>query len=124
MTRQITSALFYLVLIGWTMRRRGISGVHCLLAKALPVQKTLGKCAPEHLCRAIDIACILYWKPILCLQRSAATTLLLRRHGFSAELVIGARIAPFSSHAWVELRHVVLNDKPYISEMYRELVRC
>jgi transglutaminase superfamily protein len=40
---------------------------------------------------------------VLCLQRSAATTLLLRRHGWDAEMVIGAKLLPFQSHAWVEV---------------------
>jgi prolyl oligopeptidase len=50
--------------------------------------------------------------------------MLLRRHGFHAELVIGARIVPFKSHAWVEINGLVINDKSYMSELYRELERC
>jgi hypothetical protein len=61
---------------------------------------------------------------VMCLQRSAATTLLLRRHGFKAEMVIGAQILPFRSHAWVEIGGVVVNDKPYMPDIYRFLERC
>ena len=60
----------------------------------------------------------------MCLQRSAATTLLLRRHGLHAELVIGAQILPFKSHAWTEIGGVVVNDKPYMMDIYRVLERC
>ncbi len=78
----------------------------------------------EELCRAMDFACVLYPKQVLCLQRSAATTLLLRRRGIAAEMVIGAQLLPFKSHAWVESKGAVVNDKPYVREIYRILDRC
>lgn len=53
--------------------------------------------AAETLSRAMDFACVFYFKQVLCLQRSAATTLLLRRHGLPAEMVIGAQLLPFKS---------------------------
>jgi hypothetical protein len=78
----------------------------------------------EQICRAVDIACIWYWKKILCLQRSAATACLLKDHGVPAHLVIGAAQIPFRCHAWVEVNGVVVNDKPYTPEMYAVLDRC
>jgi hypothetical protein len=78
----------------------------------------------EDLCRAMDYACVLYLKPVLCLQRSAATTILLRRHGWSADMVIGAQILPFKSHAWCEVDGLVVNDKPYTRNIYEVLERC
>jgi hypothetical protein len=80
--------------------------------------------SPEELCRAMDLACVFYPKRVLCLQRSAATTFLLRRRGIHAELIIGAQIVPFKSHAWVEVDGAVVNDKPYMREIYQELERC
>jgi Transglutaminase-like superfamily len=77
----------------------------------------------EHICHAVDIACICYWKQVFCLQRSAATTSLLRHYGIAAETVIGVRQMPFRSHAWVELHGRVVNDKPYIPEIYDVLSR-
>lgn len=78
----------------------------------------------QQLCQAIDLACVFYFKTVLCLQRSVATTLLLRRYGHKAEMVIGAQMLPFKSHAWVELAGVVVNDKPYMLEIYQVLERC
>jgi hypothetical protein len=72
----------------------------------------------------MDYACVFYFKCVACLQRSAATTLLLRRHGFGAELVIGAKLLPFCSHAWVEFEGTVINDKPYMHAIYKVLERC
>jgi hypothetical protein len=78
----------------------------------------------SELCRSIDLACVFYLKQVLCLQRSAATAILLRRHGWKAEMVIGAQILPFKSHAWVEVDGSVVNDKPYMLEIYQVLERC
>ena len=81
---------------------------------------------PENidLCHAMDLACVFYFRQVMCLQRSAATTLLLRRHGWDAEMVIGAQIFPFKSHAWVEVKGIVVNDKPYMLDIYQVIERC
>jgi len=78
----------------------------------------------QRVCRAVDTACIWYWKEALCLQRSAATACLLKRAGVPAQLVIGAQQIPLKAHAWVEVDGHVVNDKPYTSEMYAILDRC
>jgi hypothetical protein len=78
----------------------------------------------ERICSAVDLACIWYWKKVLCLQRSAATACLLKRHGVPARMVIGAQQIPFKAHAWVEVNERVVNDKPYTAEMYAVLDRC
>ncbi|HVI07425.1 MAG TPA: lasso peptide biosynthesis B2 protein [Candidatus Binatia bacterium] len=80
--------------------------------------------ATEAICAAVDRACVWYWKPVLCLQRSAATACLLKSHGVSAELVIGVQPRPFRAHAWVEVGGKVVNDKPYVTEIYTVLDRC
>jgi len=79
--------------------------------------------AIERICYAMDMACIWYWKEALCLQRSAATACLLKRYGIPAELVIGAQQMPFKAHAWVEVEGRVINDKPYMQEIYAVLDR-
>lgn len=77
-----------------------------------------------ELCNAVDIACIWYWKRVLCLHRSAVTTSMLRRHGINAELVIASRRLPFQAHAWVEVEGRVVNDRPDVQEIYTVLERC
>jgi hypothetical protein len=76
------------------------------------------------LCDAVDLACVLYFKRVLCLQRSAATAVMLRGYGWDAAMVIGVQILPFQSHAWVECQGTVVNDKTYIRDIYRVLERC
>lgn len=86
--------------------------------------KTGSSEAVDRICSAVDMASIWYWKGVLCLQRSAATVCLLRRHGVEADLVIGVQQLPFKAHAWVEVDRRVVNDKPYMGEMYAVLDRC
>jgi hypothetical protein len=80
--------------------------------------------AVERICSALDMACIWYCKEVLCLQRSAATTCVLRKYGVSANLVIGAQQMPFKAHAWVEVDGRVVNDKQYVNELYARLDQC
>jgi hypothetical protein len=77
-----------------------------------------------EICQALDLAAVLYFRKVLCLQRSAATARLLKKHGLPAQLVIGVQQLPFAAHAWVELDGTVINDRPYISDIYSVLARC
>ena len=78
----------------------------------------------EDICSTVDVACVWYWREVLCLQRSAATACLLKKHGVPAQMVIGAQQIPFKAHAWVEVDGRVVNDKPYTPEIYAVLDRC
>jgi hypothetical protein len=78
----------------------------------------------EAVSAAVDMACVWYWKEVLCLQRSAVTACLLKQCGVRAEMVIGAQQMPFKAHAWVEVAGRVVNDKPYAPETYVILDRC
>jgi hypothetical protein len=86
--------------------------------------RTSDPAAIDSVCSAVDMACIWYWKEVHCLQRSAATACLLREHGVSAQMVIGSQHRPLKAHAWVEVEGRVVNDKPYMAEMYSVLDRC
>jgi hypothetical protein len=78
---------------------------------------------PEQIVWAVDEACVWYVKRAPCLQRSAVTACLLRRHGVRAELVIGYRALPFESHAWVEVDGDVVNDRPQYQKVFTVLER-
>ena len=78
----------------------------------------------ERVCEGVDLACVWYWKQVLCLQRSVVTVRLLRDCGIPAQLVIGAQHMPFRAHAWVEVEGRVVNDRSYTRDMYAVLDRC
>ncbi len=94
-------------------------------ARGYPIGTVAGPANPiEEVCSAVDMACIWYWKEVLCLQRSAATACLLKRSGVRAHMVLGVQQMPFKAHAWVEVDGRVVNDKPYMREIYAVLDKC
>jgi hypothetical protein len=103
------------------MQFRSLESIHSLVRRQEAASKI--QLAPEAICHAVNLACAFYAKPVLCLQRSTAVALLLRRYGWKSEMVIGAQLLPFRSHAWVEVDGRVVNDKPYVNEIYRVLDR-
>lgn len=116
----------YLILIYFDLylARGNFKALYQKVRRSAVRQITPPEGAVERICSAMDMACIWYWKEALCLQRSAATACLLRRYGVPAQLVIGAQQLPFKAHAWVEVEGRVVNDKPYMHEMYAVLDRC
>ena len=88
------------------------------------VKKANSRNSTERICAAVDMACIWYWRQVLCLQRSAATACLLKANGIAAAMIIGGQQMPFKAHAWVEVDGCVVNDKPYMREMYAVLDQC
>jgi len=106
------------------LARRNFAALHERVHK-FPVAKCPDSdAAVNKVCAAVDMACIWYWKEVLCLQRSAATACLLKRFGVPARMIIGAQQMPFRAHAWVEVNGQIVNDKPYIRDMYAVLDCC
>ena len=116
-------AYFILVETDLLLASRGLPAVHRSV-KRCATQGQENRETEETVCQAMDIACAFYFKQVLCLQRAAATTILLRQFGVPAEMVIGAQLCPFRAHAWVEVGGRVANDKPYTAHLYRVLDRC
>jgi hypothetical protein len=75
-------------------------------------------------CTAVNYACVWYPKQALCLQRSFVTTYLLRKHGFAAQLVLGAQKLPFKAHAWVEVDGRAINERSEVQATYTVWDKC
>jgi hypothetical protein len=108
----------------WVMHFRDFKTLHAAVRKQKTRPRANTGSGSIQICRAIDLACVFYFKRVQCLQRSAATTVLLRHRGIDAQMVLGAQLVPFLSHAWVEVDRQVVNDKPYIHDIFHELGRC
>jgi hypothetical protein len=123
--RTVIKAWFYLLYFEFIMSRWKLQRLMEIVRNyAVRASSDACRVPSEELCYAIDLACVFYFKNVKCLQRSAATTLLLRCHGWEAEMVTGAQVLPFRSHAWVEIQGAVANDKPYMRDIYDVLDRC
>jgi hypothetical protein len=103
--------------------RRGFKTVHAFVRRCRVAPRSPAEGTVERVCRALDEACVWYFKDAYCLQRSAVVTWLLRRHGVAADLVIGFRPVPFDSHAWVEVGGKVVNDRPQYQKFFTVLDR-
>lgn len=125
MTYLFVKSYFLLLKADITLRVLGFKSIYDTVRQRQPSAIAEARRTPhESLCRAMDLACVFYPKRVACFQRSIATVLLLRQYGWPVELVNGCDIATFENHAWVELGRVVINDKPYMNEMYQVLDRC
>jgi len=120
----IAEAYLGLILHDIYMRQRDLASLHAAI-KAFPIKQ----CSPRENARtstahALDIACALYPKQALCLQRSAVLIRLMRRRGICARLVIGAQKLPFRAHAWVEVNGEIINDRLASRERFLVLEVC
>ncbi len=119
---RVLESYLLLLRVEFVIAFRGLQQLHKDVQKAkVDIPLSAQRASAEKLCHAMDLSCVFYVKQVLCLQRSAATVLLLRRHGIVAELILGAQTLPFKSHAWVEVGGAVVNDRPYMREMYQVL---
>lgn len=103
--------------------RLGFGRVHRWMRRCRVNTRRDGAAYTLDIVWAVEEACVWYVKRAACLQRSAVTTWLLRRHGIHAELVIGYRPVPFESHAWVEVAGSVVNDRPQYQKFFAVLER-
>ena len=100
---------------------RGFGYIQRQLKRQSPAAKAASPQVQQTICNAVLLATCLYWKPVLCLQRSVCAVRLLRRYGIAAKLVIGYRPAPFLSHAWVEVDGRVVNGSAAYQSRFRVL---
>ena len=124
MSLPVVRAYFALLRFEPFLARRNFAGLYDLVQRQRTRAPRHTKLTTEQLCHAIDLACVWYWKQVLCLQRSAAAVSLLRSYGVEAQLVLGAQLRPFQAHAWVEVDGRVVNDNSYTNEVYAVLDRC
>ena len=118
----VAVALGELLLYDALLAMGGFARVRRSLSR--PARRTASPDADyRRVVEAMDLACALYWKPVLCLQNAVVTARLLRRRGCGAEVVIGCRPEPFFSHAWVELDGRVVNDSPIYRQQLAAVAR-
>jgi hypothetical protein len=101
----------------------GFTRAHAMVKRCPVLKREVSDDASRRICGAVAEACVWYVKRTYCLQRSAVATWLLRLHGVPAELVIGCRPVPVQSHAWVEVRGTVVNDRPQYQKFFSVLER-
>lgn len=87
-----------------------IAGIRRLV-RGIPTKRILSRTANvDHIIRIFNVAALSYVRSVMCIQRSAALTCLLRLHGIPASFIIGCRTMPFLAHAWVEVEGQPINE--------------
>jgi Transglutaminase-like superfamily len=123
--RHIAESWLWLLFFDIVILFRGLRVLYWIVRKqGVRMITPGGRYSSSAVCQAIDLACILYFKEVKCLQRSAVATVMLRRNGWRAQMVVGAQLLPLQNHAWTEVDNEVVNDKPYMNEIYQVLERC
>ena len=118
------AAFFQLFIFELTQALGGFRLVHQTL-KQWPVSAKRRTKVTETLSAALNQTARYYPKTVLCVQRSAALTCLLRSSGVPAETVIACRKVPFKGHAWVEVSGEVINENPRVQDFYNSVLsRC
>jgi hypothetical protein len=120
----VVQAYWKLALFDLYIARRNFSALYEKVRNSPRIDAVSCTDTVERVCHAINVASIWYWKEALCLQRSAATACLLKAYGVPAKMVIGAQQMPFRAHAWVEVDGKIVEDKPYLRELYAVLDEC
>ena len=103
---------------------RNFAYMHKFISSRKVSERTPSPDAVERVCNAINYACVVYPKRVLCLQRSAVTTCLLRSLGVSAHMVMGAQKMPFKAHAWTEVNGQAINERRDVQGIYGVWERC
>lgn len=122
--KMVARAYLELLSLEYYLLRKDFASIYDKVRNIPVCSRPFGTITAEQISEGIDLAAALYFKQALCLQRSAAAASLLKKHGFAAEMVIGVQQLPFLAHAWVEVDGLVVNDKPYVPEIYSVLTRC
>jgi hypothetical protein len=103
---------------------RNFTRMHRFVSAWKVVSREARPDAVEEVCNAVNYACVWYPKRVLCLQRSAVTTCLLRACGVSAQMVMGAQKLPFKAHAWTEVNGRAVNERKDVQRIYGVWERC
>jgi len=105
-------AALSLILIRLTLGRISLRAIRRL---ALPSRsRTTNACAPEHLAWAVASAAR-FVPGSTCLVRALAIRILLIRHGYDPQVIIGVaknESLPFEAHAWVACQGQIVMGGP------------
>lgn len=126
---EFVSSLFWKALVGLLAfdllgLGRNFVRMHRLVTSWTLTQRSISTETVDQVAQAIDYACVCYPKRVLCVQRSAVTTCLLRNRGVAAKMVIGAQILPFRAHAWTEVDGHAINERRDVQRIYDVLESC
>ncbi len=103
---------------------RNFAKMHRFVSSRKVAPRLAAADAVGRVCHAVNSACVWYPKRVLCLQRSAVITSMLRHYGIPAQMVLGAQKVPFKAHAWTEVDGRAINERNDVQKKYGVWERC
>jgi hypothetical protein len=97
-------------------RRQRMAGIQQLIERERQQLRGYTTFPAESLTKALNAACLIYWKKTKCLEWSCALVLIGFRFGFDFRLVVGVQNCPFYAHAWVENSGKIIGDDIHLRE--------
>lgn len=117
-------ALLGLIIFDLKGLGRNFAKMHRFVSSRQVSHRSVSTDVVSKVCEALNYACALYPKRVLCLQRSVVATSLLRSHGVAAHMLMGAQKVPFKAHAWVEVDGYPINERTPVQEIYNVWECC
>ncbi|WP_198137684.1 lasso peptide biosynthesis B2 protein [Terriglobus sp. TAA 43] len=116
----------YCLLIRWDifMKRHSFLELYEAIRSLPTSPRPASTTVSDSLYDAVEVACALYPKQVLCLQRSCVLTRMCRSRGLAAQLTIGSQRRPFRAHAWVTLEGEIIRDRLAQREAFLILEVC
>src|SRR5216683_3321267 len=97
---------------------RNFARMHKFVRSRKVSNRTVPPDAVKRVCDAVNYACVWYPKVVLCLQRSAVTTCLLRSYDVRTKIIINTQKIPFKAHAWTEVDGHAINERRDVQRDY------
>ncbi len=89
-----------------------LAGLKQLIERAQLRRELVPKCELGELVKALNAACMLYYRKTKCLEWSSALALVGYRFGYDLRLIVGVQNRPFYAHAWIEHEGHTVGDDP------------
>jgi len=120
----VLATVLAFVVVDLVLKVSGFKQLYNLVRQWPTAERSVGLEVVPQMWSEIRRGITWYPRQVMCLQRSAVTTWLLRSRGAQAQMVIGCQRRPFLVHAWTEVNGEVVNDRQSVRELHKIIDRC
>ena len=120
----VLATVLAFVVVDLVLKVSGFKQLYNLVRQWPTAERSVGPEIVPQMWSEIRRGITWYPRQVMCLQRSAVTTWLLRSRGAQAQMVIGCQRRPFLVHAWTEVNGEVVNDRQSVRELHKIIDRC
>ena len=124
MRLHVLATVLAFVVVDLVLKVSGFKQLYNLVRQWPTAERSVGPEVVPQMWSEIRRGITWYPRQVMCLQRSAVTTWLLRSRGAQAQMVIGCQRRPFLVHAWTEVNGEVVNDRQSVRELHKIIDRC